>query len=336
LYKTKTAFNLNQIRRTMTDKFGTIEPSKLKLHPAVFAEDNPRLQLPLDLNLLEDIRANGVRIPLLAIKAGKDILVVAGSRRLKAALEIEKLDPTFRIPILASSETDDASVWHKHLVENNLRQQNSPLTQAYEIAACVRSGQSYEAIATMMGMSHQTARNYAMLATMPAFIKADVERGAMSPTAAFALQTSRYRKEIEGQQIWDSDKLRDAIAQMKADNKLAKGGGKISVSTAKGQTDRWTYDEMRKLAAQENVPPDFAILLQALVGDITTAHARNVSDGALAWLLKPTKGGGRKAGDKATKPKGKPKKNATLPVSEEALTSDTATVDGSDLDALFN
>lgn len=333
------------------EKLVSLSPndSKLDLHPMYTDEGNPRSQEPIDQALKTSIAKDGVVVPLIAVADPntKKFLIIAGQRRLKAAKAIvAEGRADFQIPVLIRAFESEDTAFIQHMVENNLRRANSPLTTAAEVYACIKRGMSYEAVGLSIGGTHQTARNYAALHTMPQFIKKDVEAGKMSPTAAFALQTKAYKKtDNEGNETWDVEKLRKTISEMKESAKMK--GDKVKVSDAKGAKEgkpntKISYDDLRKIAANEKTPEVFALLLQAIAGDIDVEAARLRADGELDWFLVPSKAKKVKtpkvttASDSGKKEKKPTKKAAKVTVAvedEESLA--TPTVGEDDMADLF-
>ena len=322
------------------------------LHPMY--KNNPRSDEPVDQALKNSIKEHGILTPLFAIpfKADKTIRIIAGQRRLKAlqALAAEGVEVE-AFPVLVR-QLDEGEAWAQHMIENNLRRANSPLTIAAEVAACVKMGQSFEAIAGNIGTSHQTARNYANLHSMPDFIKAAVEKGELSPTAAFQLQTSAYRKEGgDGNAVWDEKKLKEALGKMR-EKAAAKGEGKVKVATAKeGKTDelpKISYDALRKIASRESTPELFALVFNAITGAASIESVREAADGELDWFTLPVKEAKPKAEKKAKAAKpAKPApasatataptkgKTAKAKAAVEEASIEPTTIDDDDMDALF-
>lgn len=327
-----------------------INPADIKLQSSdddapinALWKDNPRLKQAPDASFIQSIKDYGILTPLqIAVnvtKSGaKEIILVAGSRRLAAAIEIVKSGgkfAEFKVPVvlrdLSHSEILDA-----HMIENHQRMDNSPSTIAFEAYAAVVLGKrSYEDVAAAMGVSHQTVRNWVATHTMPVAVRKALDAGRISPTVAFGLNTKAFKKE-DGK-TWDNEKLTSALSAAVESAKL-RGDGRVSVADSKKAANRVknpdaiippSKDELRRIAMLPSTPEWAAVLLQFVTGDFSLERAQN--EGGLDWLMIPAKPAKVKA-EKTEKKAGakKSKKAPAAPVAEEEVT-----VDDGDIDDLF-
>ena len=119
-----------------------VKPSDLKLYPTDTTsplhklKDSPRLKSLDDDTLKLSIEKFGVLLPLLVLRDGKEGIVFSGRRRYANALRIENEGTEIQVPIIVK-KFDPTDALLVQMIENNLRQANSPLTTAFEVTAAL-------------------------------------------------------------------------------------------------------------------------------------------------------------------------------------------------------
>lgn len=135
----------------------TVDPSKLKPNPA-----NPRStgagEHP-DAQMVANIKAVGILQPPVVREDGKALVIVAGHRRVKAAIAA-------KLPeiLVLVREADDGGDGVRALSENVVRAQMGPVDQWRAIEALVSADWTEEAIATALALPVRTLRKLRLLA----------------------------------------------------------------------------------------------------------------------------------------------------------------------------
>jgi ParB family chromosome partitioning protein len=117
--------------------------------------------------------------------------VVAGRQRTKAAREANKRlvdegkEPLRVRTIIERGEESD--MFGVMILENELRQDNTPLAKAKLAQRLLDMGKSEDWVAMTFGVHKQTLRNYLSLLDLCSPVKNAVERGELSASAAAKL-----------------------------------------------------------------------------------------------------------------------------------------------------
>ncbi len=133
--------------------------------------------------LVESIRSRGVLQPLLVRAAGDGYEVIAGERRLRAALEAGLME----VPVKVMA-VDDREAMELALIENLQREDLDPIEEAEgyrQLAEKYRLTQ--EEIAQRVGRARASVANALRLLTLPEAVRAMIEEGALSAGHAKAL-----------------------------------------------------------------------------------------------------------------------------------------------------
>lgn len=242
-----------------------VEPEQLTLvtddnHPLY----DPRVNLPVDENLVRNVMVFGVKEPVLVRKNGVEYEVVAGRQRTKAAVEANKrLIAEGKEPLRVRTiieRGDDADMFGVMILENELRQNDSPISKAKKAQRLLDMGKSEEWVATAFGVSKQTVNNYLTLLDLCGPVKTAVERGELSASAA---------------------------AKM---GKLSHDEQKQKLDTMRAQGGQMTAARAEKVARGENAPPVKRMRSRAKVADLLAVTDRDDEFGrgfkqALRWVL---------------------------------------------------
>lgn len=168
---------------------------------------DPRIHDPLDEHEIASIDYHGVLEPVLVLRDGKRFLVVAGRGRVRKAREAKKRqiargDKPIEVPCILQ-KGDDKDLWLRSRAENSGRHDDGPLRQAADAAKAIQKyGMTEAEYGASIGKSQSTISGYIALLDMSAKVRAAVERGKITPTAAVKLR--KLSKEEQDEQL---DKL---------------------------------------------------------------------------------------------------------------------------------
>jgi ParB family chromosome partitioning protein len=150
-----------------------LAPEEIRPNPAQPRRTFPEAELE---SLADSIRRHGVLQPLTVRRTGEGWELVAGERRLRAAVLAEQAG----VPCLERT-ADDQSSAALALVENLQRQDLHYLEEAEAIAAFLRrSGLTQEAAAEQLAMSPSTLANKLRLLRLSSACRAAVTEGGLT------------------------------------------------------------------------------------------------------------------------------------------------------------
>jgi ParB family chromosome partitioning protein len=151
---------------------------------------------PTMVALAENIARVGVIEPVIVRKDGETLKVLVGRRRVFAARManarlLNAGQPTVMVPILARRGNED-DLYGVVISENELRVDDPPSVKASKVARYLafaggESAESIAAAATIFGCTTQTIRNYLTFADLAAPVRALVDDGKLTATAAIQL-----------------------------------------------------------------------------------------------------------------------------------------------------
>ncbi|MEK7862415.1 MAG: ParB/RepB/Spo0J family partition protein, partial [Chloroflexota bacterium] len=136
---------------------------------------NPRREKKLDpielQQLADSIRTNGILQPLVARRAGKELEVIAGRRRLEAA----SLAGLTEVPVVIR-ELDDQEAASAAVVENEQRAALRPLDSALAVARRLDAGETIEQVAVALGKPRSWVARRANLQHLPLTMRKKLEQ----------------------------------------------------------------------------------------------------------------------------------------------------------------
>ena len=134
--------------------------------------------------LAVSIRANGVLQPLLVREVNGAYELVAGERRLRAAI----LAGRDTVPVVVRQDVDDRESLKLALLENVQRQDLNPMEEAQGYARLMQDfGMSQQDLAERLGKSRSAIANTLRLTSLPAELQTKIEKGELSAGHARAL-----------------------------------------------------------------------------------------------------------------------------------------------------
>jgi ParB family chromosome partitioning protein len=146
--------------------------------------------------LSENIARVGVIEPVIVRKDGDVLKVLVGRRRVFAARMANKRlaeagQPTVMVPILAR-RGNEGDLYGVVISENELRVDDPPSVKASKVARYMNflggeSAANLAAAATIFGVTTQTIRNYLSFSDLAAPVRALVDEGKLTATAAIQL-----------------------------------------------------------------------------------------------------------------------------------------------------
>jgi ParB family chromosome partitioning protein len=133
--------------------------------------------------LVESIRAHGVLQPLLVRQEGDTYTLIAGERRLRAAIEVGLTD----VPVTVMNVADHEAL-ELALIENLQRQDLNVIEEAEGYRTLVEKfGLTQEEIARRVGKARASVANTLRLLTLPLEVRQKVSEGRLSPGHAKVL-----------------------------------------------------------------------------------------------------------------------------------------------------
>lgn len=180
-----------------------------------------RVKLPLDENLVLNIMAHGVKVPVLGRKNGDKVEVVDGRQRVRAAREANRrLKKQGSEPVLVKIHIErgtDADLFGVTVLANELRQNDAPLTRAKKAQRLLDMGKSEEEVALILGGKVAALRQLLSLLDTSAAVQRAVEQGKVGIVAA-----SKLAKLERAEQDKALAKLTTAAADGKVKGKAAR------------------------------------------------------------------------------------------------------------------
>ncbi len=141
--------------------------------------DDDKLQ-----ELAASIRANGILQPLLVREVNGAYELVAGERRLRAAI----LAGRDTVPVVVRNDVDDRDSLKLALLENVQRQDLNPMEEAQGYARLLEEfGMSQQDLAERLGKSRSAIANTLRLTSLPPELQTKIEKGELSAGHARAL-----------------------------------------------------------------------------------------------------------------------------------------------------
>lgn len=173
--------------KTTDDNLRMMEPETI-----MFNERNPRSTITDLDELKSSLEANGIIQPIAVRAFGTGYKVVAGSRRLAAAIELGwPLIPT-RIVV-----ADDRKALELAVTENVIRKDMSTLDEIIAVGVLTESGEAADDIAVRFGRTPRWVATYAKIAKMPQVVLDKIDAGELSLADAQELCRMSNRDDIE-------------------------------------------------------------------------------------------------------------------------------------------
>jgi ParB family transcriptional regulator, chromosome partitioning protein len=161
-----------------------------RIHPSPW---QPRRQFSREAldEMIGSIREHGVLQPLLARQKGDDFELIAGERRLRAAVEAGLAD----VPVIVMEVTDNEAL-ELALIENLQRQDLNVIEEAegYKVLA-EKFGMTQEQIAQRVGKARASVTNTLRLLQLPDDVRRALSEGVLSPGHAKVLMGVPIDKE---------------------------------------------------------------------------------------------------------------------------------------------
>lgn len=198
-----------------------------------------RIKIPVPEALIRNIRTYGVLKPVLFERDGERPLVVDGRQRVRAARVVRDRQRDAgedEIAVRGIPQRGDGS--HLFAVSRaaNLHQADGPMTSARNAQRMVDLGRSTEEIAVAFGVTEQTVKHWLALLELAPAVRAAVDRGSISPTAA-----AKLRKLDRDGQVAKLSELTAGGAKPTASaarDQVRKERGLAPVVTARGKLDQ--------------------------------------------------------------------------------------------------
>ncbi|GAB4313714.1 MAG: ParB/RepB/Spo0J family partition protein [Candidatus Sumerlaeia bacterium] len=144
-------------------------------------------------DLAQSIREKGVLQPVLVRRVDGGYEIVAGERRVRAAIQAG----LERIPILVSDLADDAAL-EAALIENVQREDLNPMEEARAYDRLIKDfGMTQEAVAKRVGKSRVAVANSLRLLRLSPTVQGLIEEGTITPGHARAILMCKTMRQEE-------------------------------------------------------------------------------------------------------------------------------------------
>ncbi|HDP67065.1 MAG TPA: ParB/RepB/Spo0J family partition protein [Candidatus Marinimicrobia bacterium] len=206
----------------LTNRIAEIEVDKVQVNPnQPRKEFNPQAMEELK----QSIRENGIIQPITVRQKEDEFELIAGERRLRACIELERKT----IPAFVLSVASDVEMMEMALIENVQRENLNPVEEAKAYQILVNSfNLSHDDIAKKVGKERSTITNSLRLLTLPEEILRDLKDQKLSAGHARPIITISNREQQLN--LWRKIK-RDALS-VRATEALVK---KITTAPEKKQ-----------------------------------------------------------------------------------------------------
>jgi ParB family chromosome partitioning protein len=149
---------------------------------------DPRIELPLDEDMVLNIMVYGVLEPVLVRKNGAQVEVIDGRRRVMHAREANKRlkkagSEELRVPTI-SKRGDDGHVFGMAVSANEQRLDDSPMAKANKLRRMLDLGKSEDEAAIAFGVSKVAVKQWLKLLDLSAYVRNKVDRAEISASAA--------------------------------------------------------------------------------------------------------------------------------------------------------
>lgn len=185
----------------------TFDPSTLTIvTDKAHALYDERAEMPLDENMVLNIMHHGVFEPIIVRKDPEngETQVVAGRQRVRCAIEANKRLKAQGLEAIAVPGVVRRDNEHELMAvmigENEIRQNDSPLTRAAKMQRLLSRGSSEAEIGIVFGCSTQTVKNTLALLECSGPVRSAVESGKIPVTHALklkALAPAEQRSKVE-------------------------------------------------------------------------------------------------------------------------------------------
>jgi ParB family chromosome partitioning protein len=211
---------------------------------------DPRVKLPLDPALVQNILYQGVLEPVVIVKREGDAVVVDGRQRVRAAREAVKIAKErglteVKVPAVLR-RTDDRGALAVMISANEIRQDDGPLQRAEKCQRLLAAGYTEEELCTLFGKTKNTINNWLSLLEVFAPVRKAIERGELAASAAPQLKNLPKEEQLA------------AVEEAKT-----KGNGRASVKGVRKGMNKPTAPRMRNRTEIEEriktrgLPPDY-------------------------------------------------------------------------------
>lgn len=229
---------------------------------------DPRVELPLDENLVLNIMVRGVKVAILARHDGGKMEVVDGRQRVRCAIEANKRlkaagSPEITVPVIIERGADQ-DIFSVMIATNEHRQADGPVAKARKFSRLMDMGVTKKAACIEFGVSTVTGDNWLLLLNCDKKVQDAVDAGKASAEVAQILSKLPREEQVA--------KLDEMIAQG-----VARGSkGKRAAENAVGKTVRQHVRSVKEInavleilnaAGADEKLPDPKKLLKWVLGD---------------------------------------------------------------------
>lgn len=190
-------------------------------------------------SLAESVRQHGLLQPLVVRRVGERYQLIAGERRLKAAIKAGLSE----VPVVVRA-CDDRQAAELAMIENLQREDLNALDKAAAFQQYLaKYGCTQEELAGRLQLDRSTIANLIRLLELPAEVQQALRRGSISPGHARALLPLGeeheqvkfcHRIEAEGLSVRETERLVQAAVQRADAEPLAVAGGLETGRTRRG------------------------------------------------------------------------------------------------------
>ncbi|NBO55129.1 MAG: hypothetical protein EBU84_11175, partial [Actinobacteria bacterium] len=214
-----------------------------------------RVYLPVDENLVKNIKVYGIQMPVLVRKDGDKMIVVDGRQRTRAARQAcdeakEAGEHPIRVPV-RTVVANDSRATGIMISTNELRQDDTILDKALQASRLLSQYGDVEEVAIAFGRTAATIKNWLLLVEADPQVHTCIRAGKLSVTTA--IEISRLKREEQLKQL---DSFMKASGDAKISTKAVKEALVLSDSnkaTAKSTGDAADLKKSGKSHNQQGI-----------------------------------------------------------------------------------
>jgi ParB family chromosome partitioning protein len=245
-----------------------------------------RAKLPVDEKLVLNIMALGKVLEPISVRKNGDVAeVVWGRQRVKACREANKRlkaqgsEPVF-VPAMVE-RAEDGQVMGLMISENEIRQEDSPMTRVRKIQRYIDHGHTEDEAAVIFGLTKQSIKMQLSLLDLDKSVQKMIESGRISATAATsfaALPREEQIKEAEKLVSSGNTTVNDVKTAVKKTRVKRSGGDAAEVIQAPSKRIIKRLLKLNSMYEEKDqLNADFVKGIRFAIGDLPAASTKGLT-----------------------------------------------------------
>lgn len=221
-----------------------------------------RIKLPLDDNMVKNVKTFGVKETIIVTKDADRVLVVDGRQRVRWARTANELirneggEPIF-VPALVE-RGDEKKLYGTMISTNEVRQDDDVLTKAEKAAKFIGMGHTVDEAAVVFGVTKRAVEIWMQILDLSAAVKKAIAAGKLSASAA---------KEFSGLSKEEQEKkLDELVTESTGTKRISKG------ATRKKTKGSAAPGKKRIKAVADNLKHPYSTILGWVLGELSDAE----------------------------------------------------------------